>query len=152
MRPTLSHAIPRRHRLTTPEKPHDSNGSVSNSEMPSWELHATFAGLHPLRGIAPDQNGCIVTDEVHDPISNRRQREYTSRTARPPPTGPTLRTVSLTRGRSHGPHQRVVGIRPQSRLYLSGVTPLSGALHQLGASAMLPNWCRTARHGSIEIS
>lgn len=42
MRPTLSHAIPHRHRLTTPQKPHDSNGSVSNSEMLSWELHATF--------------------------------------------------------------------------------------------------------------
>ena len=39
--------------------------------MLSWDLHATFAGLHPLGSIAPDQSGCIVTDEVHDPISNK---------------------------------------------------------------------------------
>lgn len=25
-------------------------------------------------GITPDQNGCIVTHEVHDPTSNKRQR------------------------------------------------------------------------------
>lgn len=55
MRPALSHAIPRRHRLTTPQKPHDSNVSVSGSEIPSRELHATFAGLHPLWSITPDQ-------------------------------------------------------------------------------------------------
>lgn len=40
--PVLSHAIPRRHRLTTPQKPHDSNGSVSKSEILVGELHATF--------------------------------------------------------------------------------------------------------------
>ena len=55
MRPTLSHAIPHEHRSTTPQKPHDSKGSVSNSEMLSWELHATFVELHPLRSITPDQ-------------------------------------------------------------------------------------------------
>ena len=32
----------------------------------------------------------------------------------------------FSQGRSHGPHRRVVGIRPQSRLFLSGVTPLRG--------------------------
>ena len=55
MRPALSHAIPREHRSTTSHKPHDSKGSVSNSEMLSWELHATFARLHPLWSITPDQ-------------------------------------------------------------------------------------------------
>ena len=120
IRPTLSHAIPRRHRLTTPQKPHDSKGSASNSEMLSWELHATFVELHPLWSITPDQcalhpirTGAMLTDRVHDPIGNKRQRGYTSGPARPPLTGPTLRTISLTRGRSHGPHRRVVGIRPQ---------------------------------------
>ena len=120
MRPALSHAIPRRHRLTTPQKPHDSNSSVSNSEMLSWELHATFVELHPLWSITPDQwalhpirTGATLTDRVHGLIGDKRQRGYTSGAARPPPTGPALRTISLTRGRSHGPHRRVVGIRPQ---------------------------------------
>ena len=87
-------------------------------------------------GITPDQSGCIATDEVHDPISDKRQRGYTSGAARPPPTGPTLRTISLTRGRSHGPHRRVVGIKPQLRLFLSGVAPLSAALHWVVSSAL----------------
>ena len=120
MRPTLSHAIPRERRSTTAQKPHDPNGSISNSEMLSWELHATFVELHPLWSITPDQwalhlirTGAMLTDRVHDPIGNKRQRGYTSGAAQPPPTGPTLRTISLTRGRSHGPHQRIVGIRPQ---------------------------------------
>ena len=43
--------------------------------MLSWELHATFVELHPLRSITPDQSGCIVTDEVHDSINNKRQRD-----------------------------------------------------------------------------
>ena len=123
----------RRHRLTTPQKPQDPNGSVSNSEMLSWELHATFAELHPLWSITPDQwalhpirTGAMLTDRVHGLIGDKLRRRYTSWAARPPPTGPTLRTISLTRGRSHGPHRRVVGIRPQSRLFLSGVTPLRG--------------------------
>ena len=128
MHPTLSHAIPRRHRFTTPQKPHDSNGSVSNSEILSRELHATFAELHPLWSITPDQWA------LHP-----------------------IRTISLTRGRSHGPHRRVVGIKPQLRLFLSGVTPLRG--HYTGSEmvqcsltgVMLPNWCRAARHGSADI-
>ena len=47
--------FPCRHRLTTPQKPHVSNVSVSKFEMLSWELHAAFAGLHPLWSITPDQ-------------------------------------------------------------------------------------------------
>ena len=164
MRPTLSHAIPQRHGLTKPQKPHDSNGSVSNSEMLSWELHATFAELHPLWSITPDQcamhpirTGAMLTDRVHGLIGDKLRRRYTSWAARPPPTGPALRTISLTRGRSHGPQRRVVGIRPQSRLFLSGVTPLRG--HYTSSElvqcpltgVMLPNWCRAARHGSAGI-
>ena len=164
MHPTLSHAIPRRHRFTTPQKPHDSNGSVSNSEILSRELHATFAELHPLWSITPDQwalhpirTGAMLTDRVHGLISDKLRRGYTSGAARPPPTGPTLRTISLTRGRSHGPHRRIVGIKPQLRLFLSGVTPLRG--HYTGSEmvqcsltgVMLPNWCRAARHGSADI-
>ena len=83
----------------------------------------------------------MLTDRVHGLIGDKLRRRYTSWAARPPPTGPALRTISLTRGRSHGPQRRVVGIRPQSRLFLSGVTPLSGVLHQLGAGVMPPNWC-----------
>ena len=45
------------------------------SEIPSRELHATFAGLHLLRSITPDQIRCIVTDGVRDPISNKLCRE-----------------------------------------------------------------------------
>ena len=63
MRPALSHAIPQRHGLTTPQKPHDSNGSVSNSEMLSWELHATFVELHPLWSIKSDQQQ--ATARIH---------------------------------------------------------------------------------------
>jgi len=52
--------------------------------MLSRELHATFLGMHPLGSIAPDQNGCIATDEVHDPIAtsdsaDRRQGQLGSR-------------------------------------------------------------------------
>ena len=32
-------------------------------------------------------------------------------------------------------------ILPHAILFLSGVTPLSGVLHHLVASAMPPNWC-----------
>ena len=85
MRPTLSHAIPCRHRLTTPQKPHDSNGSVSNSEMLSLELHATFVELHPLWSIAPDQwalhpirTGAMLTDRVHGLIGDKLYRGYAS--------------------------------------------------------------------------
>ena len=56
--PALSHAIPRRHRLTTPQKPYDFNVLVSNSEILVGELHATFPKLHPSWSITPDQNGC----------------------------------------------------------------------------------------------
>lgn len=52
-RPTLSHAIPHGHRLTTPQKPHDFNVSVSKSEILAGELHATFVELHPSGSIAP---------------------------------------------------------------------------------------------------
>ena len=52
-RPTLSHAIPQRHRSTTPQKPHDFNVSVSKSEILAGELHATFVELHPSGSIAP---------------------------------------------------------------------------------------------------
>ena len=78
MRPALSHAIPREHRSTTPQRPHDSKGSVSNSEMLSWELHATFARLHPLWSITPDQwvlhpirTGALLTDRVHALIDDK---------------------------------------------------------------------------------
>ena len=36
--------------------------------MLSWELHATFAELHPLGSTAPNR--------VHDPIGNKPQRGY----------------------------------------------------------------------------
>ena len=34
---------------------------------------------------------------------------------------------------------------PHRYLLLSGVTPLSGVLHQLGGGVMLPNWCNVAQ-------
>ena len=37
---------------------------------------------------------------------------------------------------------------PRSGLFLSGVTPLSGVLHQLGGGVMLPNWCNLARYSA----
>ena len=56
--PTISHAIPYRHRSTTPQKPHDFNVPVSKSEILAGELHATFPVLHPIGSITPNQNGC----------------------------------------------------------------------------------------------
>ena len=35
---------------------------------------------------------------------------------------------------------------PHIRLFLSGVTPFSRALHHFPGSVMLPNWCRTTHH------
>ena len=34
---------------------------------------------------------------------------------------------------------------PHRYLLLSGVTPLSGVLHQLGGGVMLPKWCSASR-------
>ena len=50
-----------------------------------------------MRNIAPDQSGCIVTDEVHDPISNKLCRGGSPPAARTPQLGPTLRAVSFPR-------------------------------------------------------
>ena len=56
MRPTLSHAIPCRHRLTMPQKPHDFNVSVSKSEILVgncmrllWSC-TRYGALHPISG------------------------------------------------------------------------------------------------------
>ena len=38
----------------------------------------------------------MLTDRVHGLIGDKPQRGYTSGVARPPPTGPTLRYISLT--------------------------------------------------------
>lgn len=73
----------------------------------NFEDCTRWGALHPIRAGATPTNG------AHDQIGYKRKHGYESRTARPPPTGPTLRTISLTRGRSHGPHRRLVGIRPQ---------------------------------------
>ena len=120
MRPTLSHAIPRRHRLTTPQKPHESNGSVSNSEMLWWVLHATFAGLHPLWSITPDQwalhpirTGAMFTDRVHALIGDKLYRGCASYAEWTPRLNPTPHTDALAKATHDGTHRRVVGIRPQ---------------------------------------
>lgn len=53
--------------------------------MLSWELHATFAELHPLRSITPDQwalhlirTGAMPTDRVHGLIGDKLYRGYAS--------------------------------------------------------------------------
>lgn len=69
--PTLSHAIPRGHGSTTPQKPHDFNVSAPQLEVPSGELHATILELNPLGSVAPALIGCNVADGVHDPIGNK---------------------------------------------------------------------------------
>ena len=53
--------------------------------MLSWELHATFAELHPLWSIAPDQwalhpirTGAMLTDRVHGLIGDKLYRGYAS--------------------------------------------------------------------------
>mgnify|MGYP001732701386 FL=1 len=74
----LSHAIPHEHRSTTPQKPHDSNGSVSNSEMLSWELHATFVELHPIRHIAPVKEHYTRSERVQCSLMGRTTRSATS--------------------------------------------------------------------------
>ena len=38
---------------------------------------------------------------------------------------------------------------PRIGLLLSGVTPLSGVLHQLGGGVMLLNWCRAVCWGLV---
>ena len=53
------------------QKPHYFNVLASESKKLSGELHATFSMLYPMGNIAPDQSGCIVTDGVHGPISNK---------------------------------------------------------------------------------
>ena len=107
-------------RIDDTSKPHDFNVSVSNSEMLSWELHATFAVLHPLSSITPDQwalhpirTGVMPTDRVHGLIGDKLRRGYTSGATQPPPTGPTLRTISLTHGHSLDPHRGIACTRPQ---------------------------------------
>lgn len=49
--------------------------------MLSWELHATFPMLHPLRSITPDQwalhpirTGAMLTDRVHALIDDKLYR------------------------------------------------------------------------------
>ena len=91
--------------------------------MLAGELHATFLGMHPIGSIAPEQSGCIVTDGVHDPISNKRQRGYASGAARPPPTGPALRAT------------------PPARRQLQRSSPKRGE-HQT-SMALVPKWCYT---------
>ena len=120
MRPTLSHAIPQRHGLTTPQKPHDSNGSVSKSEILAGELHATFAGLHPLWSITPDQwalhpirTGAMFTDRVHALIGDKLYRGCASYAEWTPRLNPTPHTDALAKATHDGTHRRVVGIRPQ---------------------------------------
>ena len=164
MSPTLSHAIPRRHRLTTPQKPHDSNSSVSNSEMLSWELHATFVELHPLLSITPDQWALHPIRAGASPLMRCTIRSATSDSAdtRQGQLGPRQQA------RHYEPHHRpeashnashrsAVSTKPQWRLLLSGVTPLRG--HYTSSEmvqcsltgVMLPNWCIAARHGSADI-
>lgn len=53
--------------------------------MLSWELHATFPKLHPLRSITPDQwalhlirTGAMPTDRVHGLIGDKLYRGYAS--------------------------------------------------------------------------
>ena len=53
--------------------------------MLSWELHATFVELHPLRSITPDQwalhpirTGAMLTDRVHDLVGDMLYRECAS--------------------------------------------------------------------------
>ena len=120
MRPTPSHAIPQRHGLTRPQKPHDSNGSVSNSEMLSWELHATFVELHPLWSITPDQwalhpirTGAMLTDRVHALIDDKLYCGCASYAEWTPRLNPIPHTDAPAKATYDGPHRRVVGIRPQ---------------------------------------
>ena len=93
-----------------------------------------------MRNIAPDQSGCIVTDEVHDPISNKlcrgarhRQRGHHNWARRYAPFHFPESTHHETA------HRGSVHIGPQSSLFLNGVTPLSGILHQFEGGVMLPN-------------
>ena len=53
--------------------------------MLSWELHATFAELHPLWSITPDQwalhpirTGAMPTDRVHALIDDKLYRRCAS--------------------------------------------------------------------------
>ena len=120
MRPALSHAIPRKHRSTTPQKPYDFNVSVSKPEMLSWELHATFAGLRPIGGITPVREHYIRSERVQCPPMGCTTRSATSDSADTRPGQHSPRHQVRYYAPRHRPeashnasHRSAVSIRPQ---------------------------------------
>ena len=55
---TISHAIPFQTQIDGTPKPHDFNVLISNSEILSGELHATFPVPHAFGNIAPARSAC----------------------------------------------------------------------------------------------
>lgn len=107
------------------------------SITPDRERYSLWEALHPIRACA------MPTDGVRDSISTTSESADT----RQGQLGPRQQVGHYAPCRrpkaSHNAsHRSVVSTRPQWPLFLSGVTPLSGVLHQLGASAMLPNRCK----------
>ena len=62
-------------------------------------------------GITPDQNGCIVTDEVHSLISDKLLRGYTS--GAPSPINRPDTTLSQGYSPKHGRHQAAMMLVPK---------------------------------------
>ena len=83
----------------------------------------------------------MLTDRVHALIDDKLYRGCTSFAEWTPRLNPIPHTDAPAKATHDATHQRTAGIRPQSRLFLCGVTPLSGVLHRLGDGVMLPNWC-----------
>ena len=88
--------------------------------MLSWELHATFVELHPLRSITPDQwalhpirTGAMLTDRVHALIDDKLYCGCASYAEWTPRLNPIPHTDAPAKATYDGPHRRVVGIRPQ---------------------------------------
>ena len=126
---TLSHAIPCEHRSTAAQKPHDFRVSNSKPDVPSQELHATFAGLYPLANITPDGEHYTRSEWVQCPLigcTTRSQqaeaRIHVRGSSAPANRSDTTRHVTdpslLSRLPSTGhdiPHDGAPAIRPKCR-------------------------------------
>ena len=90
-----------------------------SARQPARKLDVDEA-VHPIR------RHCTSSDRVYSDVTGASRRN------------------GCTVARS-GSAEGLLGDRgrtlPRVGLLLSGVTPLSGVLHQLGGGVMLPNWC-----------
>ena len=68
----------------------------------------------------------MLTDRVHALINDKFYRGCASYAEWTPRLNPTPHTDTPVKAAHDAAHRRTADIRPQSRLFLSGVTPLRG--------------------------